>query len=94
MHIHFLFDLIFQFCIGLFNQDDDGDSAFHIAADAAKMIRENLNWIVVMLQHPSPAIEVRNHRRVIIDLKEFYLFFNFMISMSRYSYLAEITSSV
>ncbi|XP_020108735.1 E3 ubiquitin-protein ligase KEG isoform X1 [Ananas comosus] len=43
-------------------QDDDGDNAFHIAADAAKMIRENLNWIVVMLQHPSPAIEVRNHR--------------------------------
>ncbi|XP_008783270.2 E3 ubiquitin-protein ligase KEG-like [Phoenix dactylifera] len=43
-------------------QDDDGDNAFHIAADAAKMIRENLNWIVVMLQHPSPAVEVRNHR--------------------------------
>ncbi|KAG1331792.1 hypothetical protein COCNU_02G017600 [Cocos nucifera] len=29
-------------------QDDDGDNAFHIAADAAKMIRENLYWIVVM----------------------------------------------
>ncbi|XP_038988761.1 E3 ubiquitin-protein ligase KEG [Phoenix dactylifera] len=43
-------------------QDDDGDNAFHIAADAAKMIRENFNWIVVMLQHPSPAVEVRNHR--------------------------------
>ncbi|XP_074569052.1 E3 ubiquitin-protein ligase KEG [Curcuma longa] len=43
-------------------QDDDGDNAFHIAADAAKMIRENLNWIVVMLQYPSPAVDVRNHR--------------------------------
>ncbi|KAJ6818499.1 E3 ubiquitin-protein ligase KEG [Iris pallida] len=43
-------------------QDDDGDNAFHIAADAAKMIRENLNWIVVMLHSPSPAVEVRNHR--------------------------------
>ncbi|PKA62632.1 E3 ubiquitin-protein ligase KEG [Apostasia shenzhenica] len=43
-------------------QDDDGDNAFHIAADAAKMIRENLNWIVVMLQHPDAAMEVRNHR--------------------------------
>lgn len=43
-------------------QDDDGDNAFHIAADAAKMIRENLNWIVVMLQYPGAAVEVRNHR--------------------------------
>ncbi|THU47380.1 hypothetical protein C4D60_Mb09t14880 [Musa balbisiana] len=44
-------------------QDDDGDNAFHIAADAAKMIRENLNWIVVMLQYPSPDVDVRNHRQ-------------------------------
>ncbi|KAJ0978807.1 hypothetical protein J5N97_014281 [Dioscorea zingiberensis] len=43
-------------------QDEDGDNAFHIAADAAKMIRENLKWIVVMLQYPYPDIEVRNHR--------------------------------
>ncbi|XP_020597993.1 E3 ubiquitin-protein ligase KEG isoform X2 [Phalaenopsis equestris] len=43
-------------------QDDDGDNAFHIAADAAKMIRENLNWIVVMLQYPNADVEVRNHR--------------------------------
>ncbi|KAG0500795.1 hypothetical protein HPP92_000867 [Vanilla planifolia] len=43
-------------------QDDDGDNAFHIAADASKMIRENLNWIVVMLQNPCAAIDVRNHR--------------------------------
>ncbi|KAF5201412.1 E3 ubiquitin-protein ligase keg-like [Thalictrum thalictroides] len=42
-------------------QDDEGDNAFHIAADAAKMIRENLQWIVIMLRYPNPAIEVRNH---------------------------------
>ncbi|KAF8398239.1 hypothetical protein HHK36_017165 [Tetracentron sinense] len=45
-------------------QDDEGDNAFHIAADAAKMIRENLEWIVVMLQYPGAAIDVRNHRQV------------------------------
>ncbi|XP_047095447.1 E3 ubiquitin-protein ligase KEG-like [Lolium rigidum] len=43
-------------------QDDDGDNSFHIAADASKMIRENLTWVVQMLQHPSPAVDVRNHR--------------------------------
>ncbi|KAJ3688029.1 hypothetical protein LUZ61_017193 [Rhynchospora tenuis] len=43
-------------------QDDDGDNAFHIAADAARMIRENLKWIVEMLKHPDPDVEVRNHR--------------------------------
>ncbi|AQK94106.1 E3 ubiquitin-protein ligase KEG [Zea mays] len=43
-------------------QDDDGDNAFHIAADAAKMIRENLTWIAQMLLQPSPAVDVRNHR--------------------------------
>lgn len=48
-------------------QDDDGDNAFHIAADAAKMIRENLSWIVQMLQQPSPAVDVRNHRQVILE---------------------------
>ncbi|XP_077217739.1 protein kinases;ubiquitin-protein ligase [Tasmannia lanceolata] len=42
-------------------QDDEGDNAFHIAADAAKMIRENLEWIVVMLRYPGAAIDVRNH---------------------------------
>jgi hypothetical protein len=46
------------------NQDDDGDNSFHIAADASKMIRENLTWVVQMLQHPSPAVDVRNHRQV------------------------------
>ncbi|AQK94125.1 E3 ubiquitin-protein ligase KEG [Zea mays] len=43
-------------------EDDDGDNAFHIAADAAKMIRENLTWIAQMLLQPSPAVDVRNHR--------------------------------
>ncbi|XP_059652018.1 E3 ubiquitin-protein ligase KEG isoform X2 [Cornus florida] len=42
-------------------QDDEGDTAFHIAADSAKMIRENLEWIVVMLRYPDAAVEVRNH---------------------------------
>ncbi|XP_027922382.1 E3 ubiquitin-protein ligase KEG [Vigna unguiculata] len=56
-------------CVGLllaaganFNlQDDDGDNAFHIAAETAKMVRENLNWLVIMLMHPDADIEVRNH---------------------------------
>ena len=43
-------------------QDDDGDNAFHIAADVAKMIRENLEWIIVMLRYPDAAVEARNHR--------------------------------
>lgn len=42
-------------------QDDEGDNAFHIAADSAKMIRENLEWIVVMLRYPGAAVDVRNH---------------------------------
>lgn len=42
-------------------QDDEGDNAFHIAADSAKMIRENLEWIIVMLRYPEAAVEVRNH---------------------------------
>ncbi|KAL5170081.1 E3 ubiquitin-protein ligase KEG [Glycine soja] len=42
-------------------QDDDGDNAFHIAADTAKMIRENLDWLIVMLRNPNADIEVRNH---------------------------------
>ncbi|KAG6628361.1 hypothetical protein I3843_14G010800 [Carya illinoinensis] len=56
-------------CIGLLlsagancnMQDDEGDNAFHIAADAAKMIRENLVWLIVMLRNPDAAVEVRNH---------------------------------
>ncbi|KAE8714739.1 E3 ubiquitin-protein ligase KEG [Hibiscus syriacus] len=42
-------------------QGDEGDNAFHIAADTAKMIRENLEWIIVMLRKPDAAVEVRNH---------------------------------
>ncbi|XP_051123655.1 E3 ubiquitin-protein ligase KEG [Andrographis paniculata] len=42
-------------------QDSDGDNAFHIAADGAKMIRENLDWILVMLRYPNAAVNVRNH---------------------------------
>ncbi|KAL8154400.1 hypothetical protein V2J09_012160 [Rumex salicifolius] len=56
-------------CIGLllsagadYNfQDDEGDNAFHIAADAAKMIRENLEWVVLMLRYPDAAVGLRNH---------------------------------
>ncbi|XP_042520252.1 E3 ubiquitin-protein ligase KEG isoform X2 [Macadamia integrifolia] len=42
-------------------QDDEGDNAFHIAAESAKMIRENLEWIVVMLSYQGAAVEARNH---------------------------------
>ncbi|XP_071715589.1 E3 ubiquitin-protein ligase KEG-like [Rutidosis leptorrhynchoides] len=42
-------------------QDDEGNNAFHIAADTAKMIRENLEWIIVMLKYPGAAVDVRNH---------------------------------
>ncbi|KAL9321767.1 hypothetical protein ACSQ67_009820 [Phaseolus vulgaris] len=42
-------------------QDDDGDNAFHIAAETAKMIRENMNWLIIMLTNPDADIEVRNH---------------------------------
>ncbi|CAI0461893.1 unnamed protein product [Linum tenue] len=42
-------------------QDDEGDNAFHIAADAAKMIRENLEWLIIMLRNPDAAVEARNH---------------------------------
>lgn len=45
-------------------QDDDGDNAFHIAADTSKMIRENLEWIRAMLRYPNAAVDVRNHRLV------------------------------
>ncbi|KAF8080134.1 hypothetical protein N665_0973s0014 [Sinapis alba] len=52
-------------------QDDDGDNAFHIAADAAKMIRENLDWLVVMLRSPDAAVNARNHSgKTVSDLLE------------------------
>ncbi|KAF9600592.1 hypothetical protein IFM89_011121 [Coptis chinensis] len=52
-------------------QDDEGDNAFHIAAEAAKMIRENIEWIFVMLRYPNAAIEVRNHRYEVGDWVKF-----------------------
>ncbi|XP_065867744.1 E3 ubiquitin-protein ligase KEG isoform X2 [Euphorbia lathyris] len=42
-------------------QDDEGDDAFHIAADAAKMIRENLEWLIIMLRNPDAVVDARNH---------------------------------
>ncbi|CAM8889070.1 unnamed protein product [Rhodiola kirilowii] len=52
-------------------QDDDGDNAFHLAADAAKMIRENLDWLIIMLKKPDAAVEVRNHSgKTLRDLLE------------------------
>ncbi|EPS65316.1 hypothetical protein M569_09458, partial [Genlisea aurea] len=52
-------------------QDDDGDNAFHIAADTAKMIRENLEWIRIMLRYPEAAVDVRNHSgKTLKDLLE------------------------
>ncbi|KAH9615035.1 hypothetical protein KSS87_008312 [Heliosperma pusillum] len=56
-------------CIGLllsagadYNfQDDEGDNAFHIAADAAKMIRENFEWIIHMLNYHDASVDLRNH---------------------------------
>ncbi|KAL9239925.1 hypothetical protein vseg_014196 [Gypsophila vaccaria] len=56
-------------CIGLllsagadYNfQDDEGDNAFHIAADAAKMIRENFEWIIHMLSYHDASVNLRNH---------------------------------
>ncbi|KAF7119469.1 hypothetical protein RHSIM_Rhsim13G0208400 [Rhododendron simsii] len=38
-------------------QDDDGENAFHIAADAAKFVRESLECIVLMMKYPAAAIE-------------------------------------
>lgn len=52
-------------------QDDEGDNAFHIAADMAKMVRENLHWIAVMLQRPDAAVDVKNHSgKTLRDLLE------------------------
>lgn len=42
-------------------QDDEGDNAFHIAAETAKMIRENLEWLITMLRNPDAAVETRNN---------------------------------
>jgi hypothetical protein len=33
--------------------------SFDIAAETAKIIRENLDWLIVMLKNPAADIEVR-----------------------------------
>eukprot|EP00850_Spirogloea_muscicola_P008200 SM000043S15828 [mRNA] locus=s43:431291:439771:+ [translate_table: standard] len=42
-------------------QDDDGDTALHIAADMAKMVRENIDWLALMLQRPDAAVNAKNN---------------------------------
>ncbi|KAK7314153.1 hypothetical protein VNO77_39365 [Canavalia gladiata] len=52
-------------------QDDDGNTSFHIAADTAKMLRENLDWLIVMLGKPNADVGVRNHSgRTLLDILE------------------------
>ncbi|XP_058005170.1 E3 ubiquitin-protein ligase KEG isoform X3 [Hevea brasiliensis] len=52
-------------------QDDEGNNAFHIAADRAKMIRENIEWLIIMLRNPDAAVDVRNHSgKILRDLLE------------------------
>ncbi|CAK7330657.1 unnamed protein product [Dovyalis caffra] len=52
-------------------QDEDGDNAFHIAAEAARLIRENLDCIILMLQCSNAAIEIRNNSgKTLCDLLE------------------------
>lgn len=68
---HRLISAVFTLSLDLlllfsFYKDDEGDNAFHIAADAAKMIRENLDWLIVMLKRPDAAVDVRNHRQALI----------------------------
>lgn len=62
LRCHLTCHLLFSF----YYKDDEGDNAFHIAADAAKMIRENLDWLIVMLKRPDAAVDVRNHRQALI----------------------------
>ena len=56
---------ILTFFLGDCHQDDDGDNAFHIAADAAKFIRECLDCILLILKYPGAATSIRNHRQVL-----------------------------
>lgn len=52
-------------------QDEDGDNAFHIAAAAARLIRENLDCIILMLQCPNASIKIRNNSgKTLCDLLE------------------------
>lgn len=72
------------------HQDDEGDNSFHIAADAAKMIRENLEWLIIMLRNPDAAVEVRNHRHapVITILKDFHHLYLFKIFCSESAFIS------
>lgn len=70
-----------KFCVfSSCNQDDDGDNAFHLAADAAKFIRECLECILLILKYPGAAIGVRNHRQVlcIYNYLIYYFLRNFL----------------
>ncbi|KAL2588355.1 hypothetical protein AAZV13_13G163600 [Glycine max] len=52
-------------------QDDDGNTSFHIAAETAKMIRENLDWLILMLGNPNADVLVRNHSgKTLLDVLE------------------------
>ncbi|KAJ6302793.1 hypothetical protein OIU77_016813 [Salix suchowensis] len=52
-------------------QDEDGDNAFHLAAAAARLIRENLDCIILMLQCPNASIKMRNNSgKTLCDLLE------------------------
>ena len=68
------------------HQGDEGDNAFHIAAYTAKMIRENLEWLIVMLRNPNAAVEVRNHRSVPVNCRQFFLFISIFMSFSLVSF--------
>ncbi|XP_011024982.1 PREDICTED: E3 ubiquitin-protein ligase KEG-like [Populus euphratica] len=52
-------------------QDEDGDNAFHIAAAAARLIRENLDCIILMLQCSNASVKIRNNSgKMLCDLLE------------------------
>jgi E3 ubiquitin-protein ligase KEG len=45
-------------------KDDEAYNAFHVAASAAKMVRENLHWITIMLGISGVNVDARTHRQV------------------------------
>ncbi|XP_024545688.1 E3 ubiquitin-protein ligase KEG isoform X2 [Selaginella moellendorffii] len=52
-------------------QDENGNTALHIAAEMAKMVRENLDWIVIMLNKSDAATDIKNHSgKTLRDLLE------------------------
>ncbi|KAJ7547407.1 hypothetical protein O6H91_08G084400 [Diphasiastrum complanatum] len=52
-------------------QDDEGNTAFHVAAEMAKLVREDLDWIVKMLQRLDAALDFKNHSgKTLRDLLE------------------------